>query len=281
MKTIAVKKYSIPSFMYGTAWKEEKTEKLVISAIEAGFRSIDTANQRKHYHEAGVGEGIDYHIKKGTITREDLFLQTKFTYLGGQDHRIPYDPKASYKIQVNQSFESSLEHLKTDYIDSYILHGPSTGYRLSDTDYQVWETMEELCQSGKVKLIGVSNVNYEQLELIIKHAKIPPSFVQNRCFAIKKWDSDIRTLCKQHNITYQGFSLLTANIHELHKSQIKAIIQKYDRPLPQIIFRFALQIGMLPLTGTTNSNHMKDDLKVYDFELTQEEINIIENIAIS
>ncbi|HEY3052184.1 MAG TPA: aldo/keto reductase, partial [Thermoanaerobaculia bacterium] len=115
----------IPSFIYGTAWKENETDRLTRLAIEVGFRGIDTANQRRHYFEAGVGAAVSKAIGDGIVPRDDLFLQTKFTSADGQDHRLPYDPKARPATQVEQSFASSLEHLQVDRIDSYILHGPS------------------------------------------------------------------------------------------------------------------------------------------------------------
>ena len=119
----------VPPFLYGTAWKEDRTEALVRLALEAGFRGIDTANQRRHYFEAAVGAAVAAWIGEGRARREDLFLQTKFTSLGGQDHRLPYDARADPATQVRQSFASSLEHLLTTYVDSYVLHGPSARRR--------------------------------------------------------------------------------------------------------------------------------------------------------
>src|SRR4051794_10923231 len=92
----------VPSFLYGTAWKEDRTASLVRLALQAGFRGIDTANQRRHYHEAGVGEAVAAFVAEGGATREELFLQTKFTSVGGQDHRLPYDPQADPATQVRQ-----------------------------------------------------------------------------------------------------------------------------------------------------------------------------------
>ena len=115
----------IPTFIYGTAWKEEATERLTRLAIDAGFRAIDTANQRRHYFEAGVGSAVAGAIRDGVVRPDELFLQTKFTSASGQDHRMPFDPKADPATQVRQSFASSLEHLRVDAIDSYVLHGPS------------------------------------------------------------------------------------------------------------------------------------------------------------
>ena len=102
-----------PTFIYGTAWKKEATTELVRMAVKAGFRAIDTANQPKHYSEVLVGEALEALAGDG-ISRNELFLQTKFTPLNGQDERVPYDPQADLKTQVRQSFQSSLEHLKTD-----------------------------------------------------------------------------------------------------------------------------------------------------------------------
>src|SRR6187399_2311677 len=100
-----------PRFVYGTAWKEERTEALTRQALDAGFSGIDTANQRKYYFEAGVGAAVRTALAAGTLTRDRLFLQTKFTFAPGQDSRLPYDPRASVPTQVAQSFQSSLEHL--------------------------------------------------------------------------------------------------------------------------------------------------------------------------
>src|SRR4051812_12714828 len=100
-----------PPFLYGTAWKEQDTQRCVEAALTAGFRGIDTANQRKHYFEAAVGEALKAAYSRGLVSREDLYLQTKFTFINGQDKRLPYDPDSPLEVQVNQSFESSLEHL--------------------------------------------------------------------------------------------------------------------------------------------------------------------------
>src|SRR5580698_3847644 len=89
----------VPCFLYGTAWKEDETERLTALALQQGFRGIDTANQRRHYYEAGVGRAIAAAIQSGLVTRADLFLQTKFTFQRGQDHRLPYDPAAPVSTQ--------------------------------------------------------------------------------------------------------------------------------------------------------------------------------------
>ncbi|MDD1631190.1 MAG: aldo/keto reductase, partial [Methylococcaceae bacterium] len=259
---------TVPTFLYGTAWKEDQTEALTLLAIESGFVGIDTANQRRHYYEAGIGKALQKALSENNKQRSDFFLQTKFTYAAGQDHRLPYDPKADYTTQVRQSFESSLDHLKTTYVDSYILHGPAASKGLNDADWEVWRAMENLHKSGSAKLIGVSNIAYDQLELLLEKSEVKPAFVQNRCFARTRWDKRIRTLCQANDIIYQGFSLLTANSAELNRPELVDISNRLGCSPAQVVFRFALQVGMIPLTGTSSKNHMQEDLAIIDIELT-------------
>ena len=269
----------IPSFMYGTAWKKEATKQLVELAVASGFRAIDTANQLIHYDEALVGEALQALEKKG-IRRDTLFLQTKFTSAGGQDHRTPYDPSADLTTQVRQSFDSSLTHLCTEYVDSYVLHGPHHRRGLGEADWEVWAAMEGLYQSGETKMIGISNVTAGQLTELCEQANVKPMVVQNRCFAVVGWDREVREICQAHGIIYQGFSLLTANRAVLADPEIQTIAQRLGTGSAQVIFRFAMQIGMLPLTGTTSEQHMKEDLQAEQLALSTEEIRRIETIAL-
>jgi diketogulonate reductase-like aldo/keto reductase len=266
---------ALPGFLYGTAWKEEATAGLVRRALEAGFRGIDTANQRKHYHEAGVGEGL----KASGIPRGQLFLQTKFTSLSGQDRRLPYDPAAPPAEQVRQSFKSSLEHLGTDHLDSYVLHGPSARRGLPPQDWEVWGAMEDLARQGKTRWLGASNVSAEQLDLLCAKAAVKPRFVQNRCYAALGWDREVRAICRREGIVYQGFSLLTANVDVLQDPLFRDVAARVGAGIAPVVFRFAQQVGMLPLTGTTDPEHMRADLACGGFTLTDDEVRRIEAVA--
>lgn len=270
---------SFPYFLYGTAWKEQDTARCVTDALKAGFRGIDTANQRVHYHEAGVGEALAAALADGDVGRDDFFLQTKFTPRAGQDHRLPYEAGASLPDQVSQSFESSLGHLGVDYLDSYVLHGPATPFELTDDDWETWRAMERLCSEGGVRYLGVSNVSLEQLRTLFEGAEIKPRFVQNRCFARTLWDREVREFCRKNDITYQGFSLLTANIRTLQAREVQAVADRLDKTVPQVIFRFALEVGMMPLTGTTDPKHMEQDLAALYFELPDRDVAAIEGVG--
>lgn len=270
---------TVPSFMYGTAWKKDATARLVELAVETGFSAIDTANQLIHYQEALVGEALQALAKKG-VARDSLFLQTKFTSLDGQGGQAPYDPSVDLTTQVRQSFDSSLKHLGTDYLDSYVLHAPFSRRGLGDADWEVWSAMEELYRAGRTRMIGISNVAAAQLAQLCEQAQVKPMMVQNRCFATLAWDRQVRAICQTHGIIYQGFSLLTANREVFADPEIRAIAQRVGAGLAQVIFRFAMQTGMLPLTGTTSAQHMKEDLAAEQVSLSAEEIQLIETIAL-
>ncbi len=270
-----------PPFLYGTAWKEASTAECVGNALRAGFRGIDTANQRKHYFEVGVGEAISEWISAGLGKRQDLFLQTKFTSIDGQDHRLPYDSLAPYSKQVEQSFATSLEHLGTDYIDSYVLHGPTSRNGVNEGDLEIWRAMEVIAESDRTRFLGLSNVSLDQLETFYREAKIKPKFVQNRCFARTGWDREIRKFCQSKKITYQGFSLLTANPPVVAHPEFRGIAERTECTPAQVIFAFARQVGMLPLTGTTDPVHMREDLEsVRRCPLTEADVSWIESILL-
>jgi diketogulonate reductase-like aldo/keto reductase len=270
---------TVPPSMYGTAWKADATARLVELAVQSGFTAIDTANQLIHYQEALVGDALQSLYQNGT-KRESLFLQTKFTSVNGQDHRTPYDASANLTTQVKQSMDSSLTHLHTDYVDSYVLHGPYSRQGLGAADWEVWTAIEELYRLGKARMIGISNITAEQLTQLCAKAKDKPMMVQNRCYASMGWDQEVREICQAHKIIYQGFSLLTANGKALMNPSVRSIAERLGATVAQVIFCFARQVGMLPLTGTTNAQHMKEDLASEKLALTSEEIKQIETIAV-
>ena len=269
---------SVPCFLYGTAWKEAETERLTALALRAGFRGIDTANQRKHYREADIGTAVSAAIRAGLVTRGELFLQTKFTFRDGQDHRLPYDPDSPVATQVEQSLTSSLEHLGIDAVDSYVLHGPRRREGLSPSDWEAWRAMEAIYDSGRTRLLGVSNVTLDQIAALCKGARIKPHFVQNRCYAAGGWDREIRNCCGANGAVYQGFSLLTGNRAALDHPNLLRIAERYGRTPAQIVFRFAMEAGMIPLTGTTDASHMTEDLDVLTFNLDPAEVGRIETL---
>ncbi len=181
--------------------------------------------------------------------------------------------------QVAQSLASSLEHLGTYHVDSFVLHGPSSGDDWADADAEVWEAMRKERDGGRTRLLGVSNVSLRHLEQMDgAHAELP-AFVQNRCFADLGWDREVRSFCQERNITYQGFSLLTANQEVLQHPALISFAQRLNATPPQVVFSFARAVGILPLTGTSDPDHMKQDLASTSVKLPPEVILAIESMA--
>ncbi len=271
-RTVDVQGVRVPTMLYGTAWKEDATYGLVKDALAAGFLGIDTANQRKHYHEAEAGRAL-------AECAGDVFVQTKFTYRRGQDERLPYDPSASLSEQVRQSFASSQQHLGRRVVDAYLLHGPELDQAWSAGDAEVWRAMEALHDQGLVRLIGVSNVRPVHLRGLLSAARVRPAFVQNRCYAKQGFDRDVRELCAAEGIRYQGFSLLTANRDLWGHKALHPVARRLSVTPAQVVLRYALSIGILPLTGTTDTAHMRQDLGYPSLVLTSDEQALIGSLA--
>jgi diketogulonate reductase-like aldo/keto reductase len=264
----------VPRIIYGTAWKKAATEQLVSLAIQKGFRGIDTACQPKHYDEPGVGAGVAAGLKQG-LTRADLYLQTKFTSLTGQDpERIPYDPKASPGDQITQSVAASLKNLRTDYLDCVLLHSPMPTMTQTQA---AWRTLETFVDTDQVRQLGISNCyNRVDLERLYETARIKPAIIQNRFYPETNYDRDIRAFCDQNHVIYQSFWTLSANPHVLAHKTMTALASIHQRTPAQILFRYLTQIGVVPLTGTQSETHMREDLAIFDFELTIEERGAID-----
>jgi len=266
----------MPPILYGTAWKKERTQALVETAIRCGFKGIDTACQPRHYFEPGVGAALQNMAAEG-IARESLFLQTKFTPVDGQDpQNIPYDPSAPLAQQVARSFAVSCENLKSDYIDSYVLHSPLFPFtRLME----VWRAMERIVRTGGALRIGISNCyDLRTLERLYNEAEVKPSVLQNRFYADSGYDVALRTFCSAHGIVYESFWSLTANPHLLGSEPVIRAAMKRGVETPQIFYAYLMAKKIVPLDGTTDEAHMKADLLAETIVLTPDEISAVDRL---
>lgn len=263
----------MPRLLYGTAWKKERTAELVERALVAGFRGIDTACQPKHYDEPGVGRGVRAAGARG-IAREDLYLQTKYTPSAGQDpRRVPYDVKASLSEQVRQSCQASLVNLQTSHLDCLVLHSPLAPF---ERTLEVWRAFEALVEGGLVRELGISNCyDLAQLEALHASARVKPLVVQNRFYAQTGYDRALRAFCRAQGMVYQSFWTLTANPTLLARPNVRALAQRYAVTPAQLLFRGLTQIGIVPLTGTTNAEHLAQDLAIFAFELAPADLQAL------
>jgi len=267
---------TMPAIIYGTAWKKERTSDLVLKALVAGFRGIDTAAQPKHYDEALVGDGLLRAQQQG-ISRESVYLQTKFTPLTSQDpERLPYDKSAPLDVQVAQSFVASLHNLHTNYIDCLILHSPLASHAQT---MQAWRAMEAIQQAGGAHQLGISNCyDLAVMQALYAEARVKPVLVQNRFYQETHYEAALRAWCLTHGVTFQSFWSLTANPQILESETLHNLASHHHKTRAQIFFRYLTQAGIVPLTGTCSEQHMQDDLNIFDFTLAVEEFNQVNSL---
>lgn len=254
-----------PYLVYGTAWKKDETSRLVYEAIQSGFRFIDTACQPKHYNEKGVGDGMLQAMKQLGLSRSDLFIQTKFTSYNGQDpNRVPYDENAPLEDQVLQSLEVSLRNLRTEYIDSLVLHSPMETHE--DT-MRVWRVLEEKVEEGTIRQLGISNCyDIDHFKSLYRDAEVKPAVLQNRFYSDSGFDVELREFCADNDIWYQSFWTLTSRTtHARLGSEEIADLAKSKGLTPQtLMYAYMLEQNYLPLCGTTSQKHMHEDVAVME-----------------
>lgn len=267
-----------PYLIYGTAWKKERTTELVLQAWRAGFRAFDTACQPKHYREDLVGEALRQLFRQG-IQRSELYLQTKFTPLSGQDPQsVPYSVDATLSDQIAQSFQISLRHLHTDYLDALLLHSPLP---TPDATIEAWHSLEKVHSNGGTRSIGISNCyDLHVLQNLHKLARVKPTVVQNRFYAKTGYDRELRQWCRENNIVYQSFWTLTANPDVLSHPDMQVLSRTLDKTPAQVLFRYLLQRDVTPLTGTTDENHMRQDLAIDSFTIDAQGMAVIDNLLV-
>lgn len=260
-------KQAVPAFLYGTAWKKEKTADLVYQAICSGFKGIDTAAQPKHYREDLVGQGIRRALSEGLISRDDVFIQTKFTSVNGQDpNKMPYNPTASISEQVHTSIQSSLRNMRlsaaessseSTYLDCLVLHSPLP--TMAQT-LEAWRTAESYVPH-KIRYLGISNVSLGILEQLYDAAEFKPAIVQNRFYPSTDFDAGVRAVCAEKSIIYQSFWMLSANPKIVHGPEVGRVADKVGLTPYEAMYSLVLALdNVIVLNGTTNTKHMVDDL---------------------
>lgn len=263
---------AIPAFVYGTAWKKDATADLVYRALNAGFTGIDTANQPKHYQEDLVGSGLRKALQEGKIKRTNIYLQTKFTGVPGQDpNNIPYDPKDPVPKQVQDSVKSSLQHLRSggdqfdevdgSYIDTLLLHSPMS--TIAET-MEVWETLEGFVP-GTIRNLGISNCDLFTLMDICERANIKPAVVQNRFYPATKFDIGLRKFCREKSIIYQSFWTLTANPMLVWSVEVGQLANRLQISPQAALYCLVLGLGnTVVLNGTKQDSRMRADLEAVE-----------------
>ena len=230
-------------------------EQCVYDAIEAGYRLIDTASV--YGNETAVGLAI----KRSGIQREDLFITSK---LWVQD--------AGYE-SAKKAIDLTLENLQTDYIDLYLIHRPFNDY------YGAYRAMEEAYKEGKIRAIGLSNFDAARIVDLMMNNEVKPAVVQVECHPFYQQE-DLRGFLQENNILMEAWApFAEGKKHIFQNDVLKTIAQKYEKSVAQVILRWNIQRQIVPLSKTVHTNRMEENLAVFDFELSQEDMHFIASLG--
>jgi len=297
--------HTMPAFALGT-WKSPgagETKNAVITAIKAGYRNIDAANDYNNEHE--VGEGIAQCIAEGVCTREELFIQCK---LWNSNHRPEH---------VEADLKQTLTDLKVDYVDNFVIHWPMAvpssgkfcstrltgantgpwktnpmfpvdddGYFCADTEshyVETWQTMEKLVERGLCKSIGLSNFTKKQIGEVHAIAKVPISTLQNECHPYLQ-QKDLIDYCRFLGIAFQAFSPLgSGDTHlattssptgtiPLKDAHVATLAAKYGKNVGQIMLKWGLQRGISVVSKSKTPSRIIANIELFDWEISDEDM---------
>ena len=245
----------MPVIGYGTFTLEPADcEELVARALHDGYRLIDTANMYKN--EKAVGRAI----RKSKVNREEIFITTKLWPTS-----FPYE-------KAGKEIDETLKRLGTDYIDLLLLH-----QEVGDVE-GAWRACEEALQSGKVRAIGVSNFSRESMEKLLSYAKVKPSVVQNECHPYLQ-ENDFREYLAKNDIRLMSwYPLGHGDLSLIMNPVFEEIGAKYNKTNAQVILRWHIQSGIIPIPSTRDMVHLRDNIDIFDFELSDEDMKRIADI---
>ena len=230
-------------------------ENAVVQAVKTGYRLIDTA--AAYENETAVGKAIKRVIAEGIVSREELFVTTKL-----------WITDTSYE-KAKEGFQRSLDRLGLDYVDLYLIHQPYNDY------YGAWRALEELYEAGKVKSIGVDNFTQDRMADFLFFNKVKPAVNMIECNAYFQREDERRFL-KEQNILMQAWSPLAAGKEDLFTNEILcSIAKKHDKSVAQLVLRWLVQRGIVPVVKSANPVRMKENLDIFDFNLSEEEMKQI------
>lgn len=230
----------------------EETERCVTEALEAGYRSIDTA--AAYMNETAVGKAIE----KSGIPREELFVTTKLWLQDqGYDNTI-------------KAFEASLANLGLDYIDLYLIHQP-----LGDV-YGSWRALEDLYKQGKVRAIGVSNMEAGQMVDLILNSEIKPMVNQMEVHPFFQ-QIETKKVLDEYDVRMEAWGPLAQGRNKIYENEtLQKIADKYKKTIAQVILRWHIERGIIVIPKSTHKERMQENLDIYDFSLTNEDLDLIE-----
>ena len=277
---------SLPQVGLGTyPMVGEELQNAILAAYKVGYRLIDTADN--YYNEKSLGESLQYLYNKTGAKREDMFLVSKVSdelykpgTIGGGWNKGKYFWKTSSIMQtpnavhnvVLKKITDTLKNLQTDYLDLYLMHWPYPDFFL-----EIWNEMELLYKEGLVRAIGVCNCRERHLRKIKENCSVLPMVNQFETSPLNTKNTLI-AYCKQHNIKVMVYSPLMSLRRKEYKEYLQyldTLGKKYNKTAAQIIIRFDVQRGLVPIPKSSHDERLKNNISVFDFSLSQQEMETL------
>lgn len=253
---------------------------MVKNAVNVGYRLFDTADDYRG--EPGIGMAVRELSKEG-FNRDELFLQTKISDNNAHEDEplkgIYFNPTSEFMQRhtvaelVREKVSTSLRDMNTDYIDSLLLHYPFPNYIVD-----IWKTMIDLRNEGVVRYIGVSNFHERHIEQLITSTGVTPDIneVYVSPIGIKK---DLVDYCNNHDILVMPYSPLMDVAHgKISEERLRPIMEKYNKSMAQVVLRWNMERGCFPLPKTKNPKRLTENFNIFDFSLTDEEVDVISSL---
>ena len=242
----------IPAVGIGTfMMTPDQAEQAVVDALACGYRMIDTA--QAYMNERAVGRGV----KRSGVAREDIFISTKIW---------------ASQYLTEGTVEKSLELLGTDYIDLMFIHQPAGDFMAG------YRKLEKAYKEGKIKAIGISNFQGEKLKKLLEECEIKPHVIQMEAHPYYRDEETISALAPCGRRVMAWYPLGHGDHALLEEPIVKELAEKYEKSTAQVILRWHTQVGNIVIPGSTNPEHIKANLDIFGFELTDEEMKKMEGL---
>ena len=273
---------NVPPVGLGTfPMQGEELANVTIECVKSGYRLIDTSDD--YEGEIGIGLGCQTLVKEGFCSREDIFIQTKVSNNDSYNdeplraiyftENSPFMKRHSIEDVIREKVETSLRELQTDYLDSLLLHFPYEPFYID-----AWKVLIRLKEEGVARYIGVSNFHPRHIERLLEETGVIPTMNEIYLSPIGTKDEQVQYAVSKDILLMTYSPLMDLMHHKIPGGKLELLAKKYNKTIAQLILRWNIDRGSIPLPKSSNPNRLKQNIDVLDFSLTDEDVQVISSL---